>query len=179
MLTVEVFQERVKALYRSQQGMVRAKKWKSGKRAGNIRRPAQPIHFNERELGVWLWRKVGLNAITCPHCNAPIDILSLTLDHVIPRDADGETSLDNLEPVCQDCQQRKGPMTGGAYTSLLRFAQSELSPYDQKILLSRLKAAHHGTGRRFFRDKTAESKPQPLAPPAKTPWIKLSGLGDF
>lgn len=177
MLDVEIFKDRVTALWESQKRMAAPRKWKSGKRAGVVRKPASVILFTKQDLERWLWRTVGLNAIRCPYCNAPIDILALTLDHIEPRSIGGQFALDNMQPICHDCQERKGNLTHEAYANLMRFASSELSAYDQGILLARLKAAHHGAGQRFHRDN--KPKQQPPAPPAATPGLDFSGLGDF
>jgi hypothetical protein len=179
MITVEQFKERVTALWESQKRMAAPKKWHSGKRAGTIRKPASNILFTKQELGQWLWQQVGLNAILCPYCNLPIDIISLTLDHILPRSVGGEFSLPNMQVTCKDDNERKGNLTHEAYLALLKFMRGELSPYDQGILLTRLKAANAGSGARFFRNKQAqERKPQPpVPPPAKQPALDL--LGEF
>lgn len=179
MISPEQFENRVTALYNSQKAMAAPKKWKSGKRAGSIRRPAMPIYFSKKELQLWLWRTVGLNAVQCPYCRAPIDILSLTLDHVQPRSAGGEFTLKNTQVCCKDCNERKGNLTHDGFDDLLGFMYSNLSDYDRNILLSRLKAANAGSGRRFFRDKAArEREPQPPTMlPAQQPTIDW--MGDF
>lgn len=164
MLTVDIFKTRVKALWKSQQGMAVAKKWKSGRRAGTIRREAALIEFTEYDFGKWLWEKVGLNAIQCPSCKAPIDILSLTIDHITPRSAGGRFALENMQCMCHDCNARKGNISGRGYAELLTFAREKLSPYDFNALMSRLKAANAGSGRRFFRDK---KKATPIPGPAQ------------
>lgn len=179
MLDVDIFRERVSALWGSQKAMAAPKRWKSGKRAGVIRKEAQPIQFTKQELERWLWARIGLNAIPCPYpyCRTPIDILSLTLDHVIPRSAGGEFRLENMQIICKECNERKGNMSHDGFEFLLRFANSELSPYDRDILMARLKAAHHGSAQRFFR-KPAVKPPLPTKP-AITPGLDFSGLGEF
>lgn len=163
MLTVEIFRERVDALWDSQKRMAAPRKWKSGKRAGKVKRQAAPILFSKQDLSRWLWKQVGLNAIPCVYCRRPIDILSLTIDHVVPRSAGGEFSLENMQCICEDCNQRKGNLSHEAFEMLLRFARTELSAYDQGVLLARLKAAHHGSAQRFFR-KPAETPSKPPPP---------------
>jgi hypothetical protein len=174
MLDVEVFKERVAALWGSQKTMARPKLWKTGKRAGVVRKQAMPVYFDKRALEQWLWKIVGLNAKPCPYCNVPIDILSLTLDHVIPRSAGGEFALDNMQVICKDCNAMKGDLSDDAFRQVLALART-LSGYDQAKLFGRLKAAHHGSPARFFR-KPQEQRP---APPASTAGTDASGLGDF
>jgi 5-methylcytosine-specific restriction endonuclease McrA len=170
-LTADIFRERVAALWDSQKRMAAPRKFRSGRRTGMVRRQAAPIQFTRDELQRWLWTRVGLNAVCCPYCRTPIDIVSLTLDHIVPRSLGGEFSLDNLEPICMDCNQRKGNMTHDGFVLLLTFVREKLSPYDSGILLARLKAAHHGSAQRFFRLKAAAppavSASPPLAKPAQ------------
>lgn len=164
MLTVEIFDERVEALWASQKRMAAPKKWHSGRRAGMVRTPALPIQFRKPDLRAWLWQKVGLNAVACPYCGVPIDILSLTLDHIFPRSAGGAFALDNTAVICRDCNERKGNLTHEAFTALLAFARENLSGYDQGVLLARLKAAHAGSANRFFRDKARNHDSSPARP---------------
>jgi 5-methylcytosine-specific restriction endonuclease McrA len=172
MLTEKIFDERVTALWDSQRRMAAPKKWKSGPRAGSIRRGASPIHFTKADLRAWLWTRVGLNAVQCRYCRAPIDIVSLTPDHIIPRSLGGEFTLENMDPLCcHDCNQRKNNMTQVGFVNLLDFARRVLSPHDASVLLKNLKAAHQGSPSRFFRDKqraetqNVQSAQLPTKPP--------------
>ena len=164
MITVEQFQDRCKALYKSQQRMAAAKKWKSGRRTGTVRRPAAQIEFTLHDLTRWLWKRVGLNSVLCLYCHKPIDILSLTLDHVVPRSDGGRFCLDNMEVCCTECNERKGEISAPAFMGLLRWMRTALSPYDQNALLKRLKAANAGSHRRFWRDKNANVKAAAAVP---------------
>lgn len=167
MLNVEAFKTRTKSLWESQKRMAAPKKWKSGKRAGSVRREAIPIEFTEYEFRKWLWEKVGLGAIPCPYCGKPIDILSLTPDHVTPRSAGGRMRLDNMQCICTDCNERKGNFSARAFEAVLKFLRTELGPYDQNIMLQRLKAANKGSGARFFRDKKKGASPAAPAKPSQ------------
>lgn len=164
MIDQKQFDDRVKALWVSQKSMGGVKLWKSGKRAGMVRKQAAVIAFTRDDLHHWLMGRVGLGITLCPYCSVPIDILSLTIDHVVPRSIGGEFSLANMQAICKDCNERKGDMTHEAFKALLRFLLT-LSQYDQSKLLSRLKAAHHGSARRFFR--VSGTSPQYLPPPSQ------------
>jgi 5-methylcytosine-specific restriction endonuclease McrA len=153
MIDLEQFKTRGKALWNSQQRMAATRYWKSGKRKGQVRVPAQTIHFTEQELLRWLWQAVGLSVIPCPYCSTPIDILNLVPDHIIPRALGGRFALDNMQCICPDCNQRKGQLSHAAFALLTEFIRRELAPVDQATLLSRLKAAHHGAAQRFNRPK--------------------------
>jgi len=177
MISTKQFDDRVKALWHSQQSMASAIYWKSGKRKGQLRTPARPLYLTHDSLRTWLWKQVGLNAIPCPFCHVPIDILSLTIDHQIPRDAGGEFRFENMECCCRDCNERKGEMTRDAFVKIIAFKPT-LSPYDQAVFWNRLKAAHGGSARRFWRDKQKDED----APAAKVVPVKqerLEYLGSF
>jgi 5-methylcytosine-specific restriction endonuclease McrA len=161
MLSKSDFEKRVTALWQSQQRMAAPKKWRSGRRAGTIRKNQIPIEFTKPELEDWLWAQIGLHAIPCPYCGTPIDILSLTLDHRMPREIGGAFNLFNLQVVCVDCNNRKGSMTAEGFSALIEFSRTQ-SQHDRTVLLARLKAAHHGVGQRFFR-------PAATAKPVKQP----------
>jgi 5-methylcytosine-specific restriction endonuclease McrA len=175
MITQSQFDSRVTALWSSQKSIGREKKWHTGKRAGMVRKAAAAIMFTKLDLGDWLWRQVGLNAVLCPYCSAPIDILSLTLDHIMPRSAGGEFTLANMQVVCADCNASKGDLTHEAFVQILTLARS-LSRYDRGKLLSKLKASHHGSAQRFFRDKSGA--PAHVAPLPKQPGLDLE-MGQF
>ena len=44
---------------------------------------------------------------TCVYCGETYELSNLTLDHVIPRSAGGETIASNIVPACQKCNQKK------------------------------------------------------------------------
>jgi len=159
-ITQQMFEERIAKLWKSQQTMAAPKKWKSGKRAGLIRRQAMEIEFNREQLSHWLWKRVGLNAVQCHYCKVPIDILNLTLDHAKPRTAGGAFSLDNMRICCGECNERKGNLSEQAFLAILAFSYATLSSYDRGVLMKRLAAAHHGSPARFFR-KPEQKGPEP------------------
>jgi 5-methylcytosine-specific restriction endonuclease McrA len=121
MLFTEQFDQRVKELYSSQQALVRQKKWKSGKRQGMTRVPAQLLPFTRDQLRMVLWTFCGIQAVPCPYCGVPVDILSLTLDHVIPRGLGGSLGLENIKPCCKRCNQLKDKLMPDEFTELLGF----------------------------------------------------------
>src|SRR3974377_2101443 len=48
---------------------------------------------------------------TCQYCHKTLPSNELTLDHVIPRSRNGETSWENLVACCHHCNNRKGNRT--------------------------------------------------------------------
>ena len=115
MITVEQFKKRSSYHWGKQQDMAAAKYWKTGKRKGLVRVPAQTIEFTKVEFQRWLWNTVGLSAIPCYYCSTPVDILSLSLDHAIPRVAGGRFAIDNMRICCRKCNERKGQLTAEGF----------------------------------------------------------------
>ena len=171
------FDERVEALWKSQKGMAAPKKFKNGKRQGAIRRHGTVIEFTQKDLAAWLWTHVGVSIARCPYCSAPIDILTLTIDHITPRALGGRFSLENMQAICKECNERKGRFTDRAFRAILEFART-LGRYDEEVLLGRLRqaAAFHGTFR-----KPADPNQPKLPPPPKQNSLDLAPaeLGEF
>jgi 5-methylcytosine-specific restriction endonuclease McrA len=56
-----------------------------------------------------LWRRALKEHFdcTCVYCGKSYELSQLTLDHVIPRSAGGETIVSNIVPACEKCNQKK------------------------------------------------------------------------
>lgn len=56
-----------------------------------------------------LWRKALKEYFdcTCVYCGKRFPIHKLTIDHVIPKSAGGETVNSNLVAACEHCNQKK------------------------------------------------------------------------
>jgi 5-methylcytosine-specific restriction endonuclease McrA len=48
---------------------------------------------------------------TCQYCGAQPGRTHLTVDHVVPRSRDGQTTWENVVAACRDCNHRKGGRT--------------------------------------------------------------------
>lgn len=164
MIDQDVFDKQVVDRYNWMKGRFREKKWKSGKRAGMVKVPRRELPFGRDEFARFLWKHVGLNAFLCPYCRAPIDILSMTLDHKMPVKLGGSLDLDNLEPICADCNNLKGALTVEEFIELRRWL-SVVSPNMQAELAKRLKAGAMGMRMRHF-DKKPAALPS-FVPPAR------------
>lgn len=140
MLTVADFNKRCDRLFDNMRGRFKATYWKSGKRSGRLRRPARPLPFDRYDLRKFMAKKIGLNAMPCPYCGRPIDILSLHLDHIVPVSRGGELSLDNLDPACDTCNREKGELTAEEFLALRGFLRT-LSPAAQADVQKRLRGS--------------------------------------
>lgn len=50
----------------------------------------------------------SLHRSTCLACGRREPAIRLTVDHIIPLSLGGTNSLDNLQPLCVECNQEKG-----------------------------------------------------------------------
>lgn len=167
MITAKQFDDRVKKLYASQKKMASPRKWKSGRRAGVIRHPGFVVEFSEAQLRSVLMAKVGFNLILCPYCKQPIDILSLTLDHIVPRSLGGTFTLPNMQCTCVDCNTRKGSMTHEGFMFLITFARKGLGAHDFDVFWKRLKGTNSNHAFQHFRKQNDQQQGNALPPAAE------------
>jgi len=156
------FDDRAKALYDSQRAMA----YKDGAK----------LPFNREQFTLWLWRQMGggsgpsadaLKARLCPYgCNRPIDVLNISIDHMVPRGQQGSYALENLLPCCVDCQTLKGNMTAHSYKILLA-AGREMYPKDWELLRKRIiigGTAQQDKWRRIRAERQLKGKGKPVKP---------------
>lgn len=48
----------------------------------------------------------------CFGCGVTAGAAMLTIDHIIPRSRGGDAAFRNLQPLCEECQQKKGDQEG-------------------------------------------------------------------
>lgn len=143
MIEPKQVRERASKLYYDIKRRGEPKLWKNGPKTGMVRMPAIPVPYSSDEFAAWLLVKIGCNAFLCPYCNAPLDVLSMTLDHGIPVALGGGNELPNLIPCCADCNTLKHKLTGPEYLELRRKLR-ELPPNIEANVLSRLRAGALG-----------------------------------
>ena len=142
---------RVHGLYGRMIQRFAEKRWRSGKRQGQLREPAIPIPIIEAELCEWLKAAFPLGcALPCRYCGAPIDAMSCSLDHAIPVARGGHINLDNLEAICERCNQLKGGLTPTEFTRLMVWIL-EQHPAAQNDVMKRLLAGAMGMRLRYFK----------------------------
>jgi 5-methylcytosine-specific restriction endonuclease McrA len=128
---------RVHNMYQAMTKRHSVKYWKTGRRKGLVRVPAIPIPFTEAELFEWTMA-LG-EAFHCPYCNAWLNRMIFSIDHIIPLSRGGSLELGNLDGICKDCNAYKGNLTGQEYYDLIR-ALDAFSPEAQKSVYQRLKS---------------------------------------
>jgi hypothetical protein len=61
-----------------------------------------------RKPTAWMKRIVlGAYEAKCAACQKELSEHDTTFDHIVPVGENGETELDNLQPMCKDCNQKK------------------------------------------------------------------------
>lgn len=110
---------------------------KNGRMRGKLVKCEVPVPFDLDLLYAWLIAKYGPNAFLCPYCNAPLDVLSATLDHDIPL-RPGGNELTNLLLCCADCNGLKHKLTAAEYLEFRR-KMRELPAHVEANILQRLR----------------------------------------
>jgi 5-methylcytosine-specific restriction endonuclease McrA len=134
--------------------------WKNGRLAGRMRWPGAPIPYTSDEFAAWIMRRVGCQAFLCPYCNAPLDVLSMVLDHDTPLHGGGTNDFENLVPCCADCNTIKGKVVGEQY-HFFRQLMRKLHPSAETDILSRLRSGAMGQrlAQQLRAGKSAKQKP--------------------
>jgi hypothetical protein len=161
-----LFDRRSGSLYRGMQSRFAAKKWQSGERAGEIRRPKRDLPFSLDQFRAWL-RVILEDEPNCEYCGQPIDIMTISPDHAKPVSRGGSLALANLRPCCKDDNALKGELLPGEYKALLAGLKT-FTDAGRKDVLSRLR----GSSVHIFPKKPSQVKPElkatnVLALPAK------------
>ena len=149
MITEQQMRKRLTGVYHTMKKRFGRKYWNSGSRRGMIRVTERNLPFQKEEFIAWAMKHVGLTAVPCPYCGAPIDGLSFECDHGIPASAGGSVGLDNLIPCCSRCNRMKAALTSDDFRKLRAFIP-QLSPSGQVDLERRLCSGAMGIRLRHF-----------------------------
>lgn len=164
MIDPKQLRDRATQLYSDLKKRSRPTYWQSGPRQGKILWPGEDVPYSSEEFAAWLLKAVGYNAFPCPYCNAPLDVLSMVLDHDVALKKGGTNEFSNFKPCCRDCNELKGAMTAKDYV-LFRAMLRQLSPAGESDLLKRLRFGL--TGMRMSQQANAEKKSAGSKRPAK------------
>ena len=67
--------------------------------------PRDPQRVFSRDERIVIWRR---DNETCQECNQIITFDEMQADHITPHSGGGETTLDNAQTLCRECNARKG-----------------------------------------------------------------------
>lgn len=114
-----IFDRRSRTLYDGLRGRLAAKKWKTGERAGTIRKEKIEIPYTLEQFRSWL-RVVLEDTPRCDYCLVAIDILTISPDHAKPIKRGGSLNLANLRECCDVCNRTKGELLPGEFKALMK-----------------------------------------------------------
>lgn len=90
--------------------------WKGGRDAsvwGKLRRTRKSQNGGFHTSGEWETLKAQYNW-TCPCCGRSEPLVKLTKDHIVPISRGGSDNIENIQPLCHDCNMKK-------YTSVIKY----------------------------------------------------------
>lgn len=87
-----------------------------------VRRPHRPPRFTRRIL-------FNRDGWQCAYCGRPLNSMSATVDHVMPRSRGGRTSWKNCVASCKQCNKRKDDRTPEEAGMKLRVVPRSPNPY--------------------------------------------------
>lgn len=149
-----LFDRRSASMYRGMKSRLREKKWKSGKREGQVRIEARPIPYSIDQFRAWL-RCVLEDTPRCEYCEEPIDIMTISPDHATPMNRGGSLELANLRGACERCNTLKGSLLPGEFKALLAGLKTFTEDGRKDIIRRLMGAAVH-----FHRPKAGGKPPK-------------------
>jgi 5-methylcytosine-specific restriction endonuclease McrA len=136
--------QRASKLYYDIKRRSEPKLWKNGRLKGRTRWAGVPVPYSSEAFATWLLTEIGCNAFLCPYCKAPIDVLSMTLDHDVALHSGGTNEFNNLVACCADCNTLKGKLTGDQYRDFRALLRLNLDPAAEAEILQRLRSGAMG-----------------------------------
>lgn len=134
MIDIEQYRKRVARLYSHDRDRWRAKLQSKAPHGVKLCiAPDQVLPYTQRDLEKWMWSQIQLQAILCIYCSAPIDILSLQLDHKTPLRRGGGPDLDNKQIMCARCNRSKGQFTHEEYLLIVEFMRGPAAYFRQRL----------------------------------------------
>lgn len=71
---------------------------------------------------------------TCKYCKTKILHKNMACDHISPLSSGGESTVDNLQFICNRCNTRKGPLTNDEYKRVLKWLNRQPEHVNKYIL---------------------------------------------
>lgn len=162
MLDAKTIRARLRIVYHGQVDRHRRKLEKSAGRGVKISIPVDEVlPYSFEEFFDWAWYQYGTQAHRCPHCTAPIDLVSMQFDHLMPIEKGGSLRLDNMQGLCKGCNELKSSQSPEQFEKLLAFLAS-VDPEHRRFLEHRLRAGAVANRMRFF-PHTKKGDQQPPA----------------
>lgn len=149
-------------MYDGLRGRLAAKKWRTGPKAGNIRKEKIPIPYTLDEFEAWL-RVTLEDHPNCEYCGISISITTISPDHRRPVSRGGSLERKNLCGACDNCNRIKGELLPGEFKALLAGLKT-FTEAGRNDVIKRLKGGilHFGN-----KAKTVPQATNVLAIPAK------------
>lgn len=113
-----LFDRKSRSLYDGLRGRLAAKKWKTGERAGQIRKEKIDIPYTLDEFRAWLMVTLEDHP-ECVYCHCSISLMTISPDHAKPVSRGGSLERKNLRGSCSPCNRTKGELLPGEYKALL------------------------------------------------------------
>jgi 5-methylcytosine-specific restriction endonuclease McrA len=153
------FTERLPPIYRRMKQRFGARRFKTGKRKGQVFRPEIPLPFTLEQFLAWIEKQLGSMSgmVKCAYCAAMLDARNVAFDHIHPVQQGGSVGLDNIACCCQSCNREKGPLTLKAFLFLRALLKDEVGKHltvaDAANISMRLKS-----GGGFYKAKASNKK---------------------
>jgi len=122
--------------------------------------PDDVLPFTRKQFYSWLWKQTGLQAIGCPYCRTPIDIISLSLDHKTPLRRGGGPDLSNLQVICKRCNGVKSSFTAEEFQLLVNFMDSSGAHFRQRLEGLLISGSQGQMMQHYPRQKKGDKKPK-------------------
>ncbi len=61
----------------------------------------------------------------CTYCGDTLDIRNMVCDHIKPMSMGGDSTIGNLQLICDRCNTRKGPLNHEMYKSLVSWLDKQ------------------------------------------------------
>lgn len=160
MINIDQYRKRVAKLYSNDRDKWRAKLQKQAPRGVKIIIPASDVlPYTQQQFMEWMWTQIQLQAILCGYCRAPIDILSMELDHKTPLRRGGDMNLSNRQCICRRCNGIKGEFTHEEFLIIVAFMDGPAAHFRKRIEGMLTLGKIGNMMRRFPRKKTQKEGP--------------------